>query len=132
MLEWQQRTLEAFRCRFDQWASESALYERGEVDAALGELRAAGYLDEQEGALWLKSVELGGDERDRVVVKSSGEKSYLAGDLAYHRDKLRRGFGLLINVFGADHIGHTPGLRAALRAFGHDSDAIEVLLYQFV
>jgi arginyl-tRNA synthetase len=132
MKAWQERTLATFRCSFDRWFSERSLFGQNAVEACLAELRAAGHLYEQDGAVWFKSIELGGDERDRVVIKSTGEKTYLAGDLAYHRDKLARGFGRLINVLGADHIGHTPGLKAALRAFGKDPSAIEVLLYQFV
>jgi arginyl-tRNA synthetase len=132
MLEWQRQTLAGFRCEFDRWFNERSLFESGAVEACLAELRQRGHLYERDGAVWFKSMELGGDSRDRVVIKSSGEKTYLAGDLTYHRDKLSRGFSRLVNVFGADHIDHVPGLRAAVSAFGHDPGAVEVLLYQFV
>ena len=132
MLAWQRQTLSGFRCEFDRWFSERSLFEAGAVEQCLAELREHGHLYEKDGAVWFKSQELGGDHRDRVVIKSTGEKTYLAGDLAYHRDKLKRGFGRLINIFGQDHIDHVPGLRAAVAAFGHDAGSIEVLLYQFV
>ena len=132
MLAQQRQTLSEFRCEFDKWFSERSLFDSGAVEQCLTELRAQGHLYEKDGAVWFKSQELGGDHRDRVVIKSTGEKTYLAGDLAYHRDKLKRGFGRLINIFGQDHIDHVPGLRAAVAAFGHDPSSIEVLLYQFV
>src|SRR5262249_55504569 len=92
MLAWQRQTLSTFRCEFDKWFSEKSLFTSGAVEQCLAELREQGHLYENEGAVWFKSQALGGDHRDRVVVKSSGEKTYLAGDLAYHRDKLKRGF----------------------------------------
>ncbi|HJZ87919.1 MAG TPA: arginine--tRNA ligase [Polyangia bacterium] len=132
MLDWQRRTLSAFRCEFDRWFSERALYATGAVEACLAELREKGWLYDEDGAVWLKSRELVGDERDRVVIKSSGEKTYVAGDIAYHRDKLARGFGRLIDVLGADHRDHPPGVRAGLRAFGLDPELLEALFYEFV
>jgi arginyl-tRNA synthetase len=132
MLAWQRQTLAAFRCEFDKWFSERSLFSSGAVEQTLAELRERGHLYEKEGAVFFKSQELGGDHRDRVIIKSTGEKTYLAGDAAYHRDKLKRGFGLLINIFGQDHIDHVPGLKASVAAFGHDPKSIEVLLYAFV
>lgn len=93
-------TLERFEVRFDAWSSERALYEAGAVDAVLSELRERGHVYESEGATWLRTTDLG-DDKDRVLLRSDGEPTYLAGDIAYHRDKLKRGADRLIDVLGA-------------------------------
>ena len=121
----------ALRVRFDTWFSERDLYERGEVDEALRRLEEGGHSYKSDGALWLRTTEFG-DEKDRVLVRGSGEPTYLAADLAYHWDKLERGFGRLIDVLGADHHGHAPRLRAAIAGLGADPDAFEALIMQLV
>jgi arginyl-tRNA synthetase len=117
--------------RFDVWASEKALRESGKVEAVIEELRRAGLAYESEGAIWFKSTELG-DEKDRVLVKSDGQPTYLATDIAYHIDKFSRGFDIYIDIWGADHAGHVPKLRAALQALGQDVSKLEILLGQLV
>ncbi|MGH7407308.1 MAG: arginine--tRNA ligase [Candidatus Methylomirabilales bacterium] len=131
VLGWIQRDLAAFGVTFDRWFSERSLLERGEVRATLDFLRGRGHLYEGEGALWFRSSALG-DDKDRVLVKSSGEMTYAASDIAYHWDKLRRGFTRLIDVWGADHHGYVSRMRAAVAALGHDPGSLTVLLVQIV
>ncbi len=125
------RDLEEFRVFFDNYYSENSLYERGLVDAAIEDLKARGQVYEEEGALWFKASALG-DEKDRVIIKSSGDKTYLASDIAYHREKLERGFDTLIDIWGSDHHGYISRLKASIQALGRDRDALQVLLIQFV
>ncbi len=127
----QAELLEKIGVKFDRWFSESILHKDGKVDAALDLLRNSSLAYESEGALWLKAKELG-DERDRVLVKSDGTKTYLAADAAYHLDKYERGFELMINIWGADHHGQVPGLKAAVQALGKDSSKLELILTQIV
>jgi arginyl-tRNA synthetase len=115
----------------DVWYSEESLHRWGRVGAALGELRQKGYLEERDGALFFKSTDEG-DDKDRVVRKRDGAYTYFASDIAYHADKLRRGYDRLINVLGADHHGYTARVRGALTALGLPSERFEVLLYQLV
>ena len=117
--------------RFDHFISECALREAGAIQAALGDLRGRDLVYEQEGAQWFRSSQFG-DEKDRVVVRSDGELTYFAGDIGYHREKLRRGFTRLINVWGADHHGYIERVKAAVAAFGYDRDTLQVLLVQIV
>ena len=124
-------TLERFGVRHDTWSSERALYESGRVEAVLGELRESGHVYESEGATWLRSTEFG-DDKDRVLLRSGGEPTYLAADIAYHRDKLERGADRLINVLGADHHGYVARMRAALAALGADPERFEALIMQLV
>jgi arginyl-tRNA synthetase len=124
-------SLERFGVRFDTWFSERDLYQRGEVEEALSLLEQRGHSYRSEGALWLRSTEFG-DDKDRVLVRAEGEPTYLAADVAYHRDKLERGFGRLINVLGADHHGYAPRLRAAIAALGADPDSLEALIMRLV
>jgi len=131
MVESVRATLERFGVRFDTWFSERGLYERGEVEAALDRLRESGHAYEEEGALWLRSSELG-DDKDRVLVRDSGEPTYLAADAAYHLDKLERGFDRLVDVLGADHHGYVPRMRAALEALGADPGRLEAPIMQLV
>jgi arginyl-tRNA synthetase len=131
MIERVRQTLEAFGVPFDSWFSERSLHESGAIEAALERLRDAGHTYESEGALWLRTTEFG-DDKDRVLLRSGGEPTYLAADVAYHRDKLERGFERLIDVLGADHHGHVPRLRAALAALGVDPDAYEAQIIQLV
>jgi arginyl-tRNA synthetase len=115
----------------DVWYSEESLHRWGRVSAALGELGAKGYLEERDGALFFKSTDEG-DDKDRVVRKRDGQTTYFASDIAYHADKVRRGYDRLINVLGADHHGYTARVRGALAALGLPSERFEVLLYQLV
>ncbi len=124
-------TLERFGVGFDSWFSERDLYGSGEVEVALEELERRGHTYRSEDALWLRSSEFG-DDKDRVLVRSGGEPTYLAADVAYHRDKLERGFGRLIDVLGADHHGYAPRLRAAIAALGADPEALEALIMRLV
>jgi arginyl-tRNA synthetase len=123
--------LEAFGVRFDVWFSEKTLLSDNSVQKSIAELRERGYLYDQDGAQWLKSTAFG-DDKDRVVVKKDGEYTYLASDIAYHRNKLARGFTQLVNIWGADHHGYIPRVQAVIQAFGHRSDSLHVLLVQLV
>ncbi|GIW41680.1 MAG: arginine--tRNA ligase [Candidatus Binatia bacterium] len=117
--------------RFDRFVSERALRESGAVGRVVEELRAKGLAYESDGALWFRSTAFG-DEKDRVLVRQSGELTYFACDIAYHLDKLARGYEKLVNVWGADHHGYLARLRAALRAFGHDPERLQVVFVQIV
>ncbi|MDQ0154345.1 arginine--tRNA ligase [Robertmurraya andreesenii] len=125
------KDLEEFRVSFDVWYSETSLYHNGKIDAALKSLRDNGYIYEQDGATWFKSTELG-DDKDRVLIKQDGSYTYLTPDIAYHKDKLERGFEKLINIWGADHHGYIPRMKAAIQALGYDKDALEVEIIQLV
>lgn len=123
--------LEALGVHFDVWFSERSLYEGKEVEAALDQLRRRGALYEQDQAVWLRTTAYG-DDKDRVVIKSDGSYTYFAPDIAYHRNKLERGYDRLIDIFGADHHGYVPRLRAAIAALGYDAQRLEVLIGQIV
>jgi len=123
--------MEAFKVKFDRYFSEQGLYDRGSVNETLGDLRARGHLYEADGAVWFRSTTFG-DDKDRPLVKSNGEKTYITPDLAYHRDKYQRGYDLLIDVWGADHHGYIPRLKAGLEALGLDPCRLEALLVQMV
>jgi arginyl-tRNA synthetase len=125
------RDLDDFRVHFDSYYSETSLYERGLVDATIEALRQQGCLYDREGALWFRTSTLG-DEKDRVIVKSDGEKTYLASDMAYHKDKFDRGFRTLIDIWGSDHHGYIDRLRASIEALGYSKKGLNVLLIQFV
>jgi arginyl-tRNA synthetase len=131
MIEGVRATLDRFGVRFDTWFSERDLYRRGEVEVALGRLRERGHAYESEGALWLRTTEFG-DDKDRVLIRAGGEPTYLAADVAYHWDKLERGFERLIDVLGADHHGYVARLRAAIEALGADPDHFEALIMRLV
>ena len=127
-------TLDLYRVHFDRWFLERSLYE-GEPspwNRARERLVAEGLAYEHDGALWLRTTTLAGDEKDRPLVRSSGEPTYLAADVAYHWDKLERGFDELVNVLGSDHHGYVVRLRAILAAAGADPDRLVVPLLQFV
>jgi arginyl-tRNA synthetase len=131
VLEDVRASLDRFGVRFDTWFSERGLYGRGEVEKALAALEQSGHTYRSEGALWLRSTEFG-DDKDRVLVRAEGEPTYLAADVAYHRDKLERGFDRMIDVLGADHHGYAPRLRAAIAALGADPEALESLIMRLV
>ena len=120
-----------FGVRFDVWFSEKSLLEDGSVQRSIAELKERGFAYEQDGALWLRSTAFG-DDKDRVIVKQDGDYTYLATDIAYHRNKLARGFTQLVNIWGADHHGYIPRVQAVIQAFGHPKDSLHVLLVQLV
>ena len=124
-------TLDRFGVRFDTWSSERSVYERGELESTIETLRKSGHVYESEGALWLRTSDFG-DDKDRVLVRSDGEPTYFAPDIAYHYDKLKRGAERLIDVLGADHHGYVPRMRAALAALGEDPDRFEAQIIQMV
>jgi len=123
--------LARFNVHFDNWFSERTLYEKDSVTATLNGLRRKGLAYESDGALWFAASKFG-DEKDRVLIKSSGEKTYLAGDIAYHSNKLRRGFERLIDIWGSDHHGYVSRMKAGIQALGKDPEALQVLLIQMV
>jgi arginyl-tRNA synthetase len=122
--------LAEFGVHYDQWFSERRLAEEGAVQRTLDKLRESGFLYEREGATWFASSRLG-DEKDRVVIRENGQITYFASDIAYHWNKLERGYDRLINIWGADHHGYVPRVKAALQALGGDAERLNVLLVQF-
>jgi len=131
MLAEQERDLRDFGIVFDRWYSEQSLYDAGAVQATLDHLRQRGYAYESEGALWLRSSAFG-DEKDRVLVRANGMPTYLAADVAYHRDKFERGYDLLTDLWGADHHGYVARMKAAMSALGYDPNRLVILIYQLV
>ena len=131
VLVWIRSTLDRFGVAFDVFFSERDLQARGEIASAVQRLRDRGYLDESEGALWFRATEFG-DDKDRVVIRSTGDHTYFAADCAYIVDKFGRGFDRLLYVLGADHHGTVARLKGAAAAMGFDADAMEILLYQWV
>jgi arginyl-tRNA synthetase len=125
------KDLEDFGVRFDSWFSEKSLLDDGAVQRSIEELKERGHAYEKDGALWLRSTAFG-DDKDRVIIKKDGEYTYLATDIAYHRNKLGRGFTTLVNIWGADHHGYIPRVQAVIQAFGHPRDSLHVLLVQLV
>lgn len=126
-----QNDLKNFRVEFDVWYSETSLYENGKIDVALDKLKANGHVFDEEGATWFRSTTFG-DDKDRVLIKNDGSYTYLTPDIAYHEDKLRRGFDKLINIWGADHHGYIPRMKAAIEALGYDRGTLEVDIIQMV
>ena len=123
--------LKRLNVAYDTWFSERSMVDSGAIDVTLADLAERGVTYESEGALWLRSTDYG-DDKDRVLIKSDGEYTYLLPDIAYHRDKFARGFDLLINVWGADHHGYVPRMRAAVESLGHDPSDLEVIISQLV
>jgi len=117
--------------KFDQFTNEKTFYENGDIDKLMNELRKKDLIYKKENATWFKASALGKDQ-DRVYIKSTGEPTYRVPDTAYHRNKIKRNFNLIIDVFGADHADAYPDVIAALEALGHNTDHIKVLIYQFV
>jgi len=126
-----QGTLARIGIEFDVYYNERSLYEEGKLEETLEDLRRSGLVYEAEGAVWFKATERGLD-RDRVIIKSSGEPTYLMPDIAYHREKFRRGFDLVIDVQGADHIEQFPFVREAIAVLGVEPERVELVLHQFV
>ncbi len=131
ILEGIKADLADFRVEMGSWFSERALVQGGAVQEAFAELTARGLLFEEEGALWFRSSDLG-DDKDRVVRRGNGELTYFASDIAYHLDKLRRGHSLLVDVWGADHHGYVPRLKASMAGLGRDPGDLTVVLVQMV
>ena len=127
----QQSDLEAFGVSFDSWYNESTLHSDGRVKSAINELTSRGHTYEKEGALWFKTTEYG-DDKDRVLLRANGTATYLAGDVAYHKDKFERGYDRLIDVWGADHAGYVARAKASAAAMGYDPAKLDILLYQLV
>lgn len=131
MLASQKNLLEKFNVKFDNFFSETSLHKSGKVAAAIESLDEKGMLYEKDGAIWFKSSEFG-DDQDRVIKKQDGYYTYLTADIAYHYNKIERGFEKLINIWGADHHGYVPRMRASIEALGYNPDMLEVLLGQLV
>ncbi|MGK0374105.1 MAG: arginyl-tRNA synthetase [Arenicella sp.] len=122
--------LSEFGVDFDTWFSERSLFDDGKINKAIDALKASGDVYEKAGAWWFKTTAYG-DEKDRVVVRDNGQPTYFASDIAYHADKLERGFDLTINVWGSDHHGYIPRVKASLEALGLDPEKLKVVLVQF-
>ncbi len=122
--------LAGFGVVYEQWYSERSLAESGMVFKAIARLEEKGYIYEKDGAKWFRSTDFG-DEKDRVIVRENGQTTYFASDIAYHMDKMERGYTRVIDVWGADHHGYVPRVKAALQAMGDDASKLDVLLVQF-
>ena len=120
-----------FRVIFDNWFSETTLYGSGKIESALEKLRENGHVFEEDGATWFRSTTFG-DDKDRVLIKKDGSFTYILPDIAYHEDKIQRGFDKLINIWGADHHGYIPRMKAAIEALGYKEDTLEVIVAQMV
>jgi len=131
LLERIKEDLKEFGVEFDVWFSERKLYNDGIVDEVIEFLRKKGLVYEKDGAIWLKTTEYG-DDKDRVLIKSDGSYTYFAGDIAYHYDKLKRGYDFVVNIWGADHHGYFPRLKAAVLSLGADKKWLNVLFIQLV
>ncbi|WP_217586376.1 arginine--tRNA ligase [Lentibacillus saliphilus] len=123
--------LAEFRVHFDRWFSEQSLYDDGKIEAALDVLKEREYTYEKDGAVWLKSTEFG-DDKDRVLIKQDGNYTYLTPDIAYHQYKYDRGYDKIINVWGGDHHGYIPRMRAAIQALGYPVEKFDVKIIQMV
>lgn len=131
MIAEQKSDLAAFGVRFDNWFSEASLHSDGRVPAAIAMLQGSGFTYEKDGAVWLRSTDFG-DDKDRVLVRANGTPTYIAGDVAYHKDKFDRGYDLAIDVWGADHAGYVARTKAAIAELGYDPSRLEIILYQLV
>ena len=131
MLEKQKALLEKFHTHFDNYFSELTLHESGKVKECINKLKNLNVIYEKDGATWFESSKYG-DDQDRVLIKTDGALTYLTADIAYHYNKLQRGFNHLINIWGADHHGYIPRMRGAIEALGYNPDSLEVLLGQLV
>ena len=125
------KTLDRLSVHHDVFYNEDSLYSEGKIDTVLSDLREKGLAYEKDGAVWLKTTEFGAD-KDRVIVKSSGEPTYRLPDIAYHKEKILRGFDRVIDIFGADHIATIPDVLAAVRSFGLGTDHVAVIIHQMV
>lgn len=132
MIDQQKHDLKAFGVVFDTWFYESSLHDSGKVREAIEDIRGRGYAYDQDGAVWLATTKLSKDEKDRVLVRSNENPTYIAADAAYHKDKFERGFNRLINIWGADHHGYVERLKASVAALGYDKDQCEIILTQMI
>jgi len=123
--------LAAFNCNFDVWFSEQSLHDTHKIEEVCETLKANGTIFEQDGALWLRSTKYG-DDKDRVVIRDNGVPTYFAADIAYHQNKFQRGFDRVINLWGADHHGYIPRMKAAITALGYKPEQLEILILQMV
>jgi arginyl-tRNA synthetase len=123
--------LAAFGVEYNVWFSEKSLYNNGLLKATLDDMRERGHIYDKDGAVWFATEKLK-DDKDRVLIKSSGDHTYFASDIAYHRDKFKRGFDTVIDIWGADHHGYVGRMKAAVEALGYDRDQLQVLLVQLV
>jgi arginyl-tRNA synthetase len=124
-------TLQRMGIEFDNYYNEHSLYDEGHIDSVVKELREKGLVYEKDDAVWFKATEFG-HEQDRVIIKKTGEPTYRLPDIAYHREKFRRNFDWMVDVFGSDHIATVPDVMAGLEALGCDSSKVTVVLHQFV
>lgn len=131
IIEQQKADLESFGILFDNWFSEASLFDSGKVTKTIEDLEEKGYTYKHEGALWFRATSFG-EEKDDVLVRTGGAPAYFAGDIAYHRDKLDRGFAKVIDVWGADHAGHVARTKAGVQALGYDPGRVHILLFQLV
>lgn len=131
MLKEIKKDLGDFGILFNTWQSERELYTNGDVEKAIDDLRYRGHLYEQDGALWFRSTDFG-DDKDRVIKKKDGEFTYFASDIAYHRKKIEKGFDEIVDIWGADHHGYIPRVKAVIGALGYPPDHLKVLLVQMV
>lgn len=131
ILEGIRQDLDSFGVKFNKWFSEQSLYDSGMVDSVINNFEQKKIIYKRDGALWFKTSDFG-DEKDRVVVKKNGEKTYFASDIAYHQEKYERGFDLVIDVWGADHHGYIPRMSASVQASGRDKNQFHVILVQLV
>lgn len=122
--------LSEFGVQYDEWFSEQSLMDSGAIEKGIQALKTAGHTYESEGALWFRATVFG-DEKDRVLVRANGQTTYFASDVAYHWNKYDRGFERVIDIFGADHHGYVPRMKAAVQALGHDETALNIFLVQF-
>ncbi|MHB2154747.1 arginine--tRNA ligase [Calditrichota bacterium GD2] len=125
------KTIKRLGFEFDVFYNEKSLYDEGKIDEVVNQLKEKGLVAERDGAVWFLTSKLG-FEKDRVIIKSTGEPTYRLPDIAYHVEKVKRGFDLIIDIFGADHIATYPDVLAAVKALGYDADKIKVLIHQFV
>ncbi len=131
ILEGIRQDLDSFGVKFNKWFSEQSLYDSGMVDSVIKDFKKKKIIYKKDGALWFKTSDFG-DEKDRVVVKKNGEKTYFASDIAYHQEKYERGFDQVIDVWGADHHGYIPRMSASVQASGRDKNRFHVILVQLV
>lgn len=131
MMEEIKRDLVDFGVVFDAYQSERSLYDEGDVEKSIEDLKKRGHIYEKEGAIWFRATAFG-DDKDRVIVKREGDFTYFASDIAYHRKKIEKGFDEIIDIWGADHHGYIPRIRAVIKAFGYPDEQLRVLLVQMV
>jgi len=132
ILEEIKKDLDEFGVRYDNWFRESSLYEGGDVTRVISYLKDKGFIYERDGALWFRTSSIFKGEEDRVLRRKSGDYTYFAADIAYHQNKFSRGFDYLIDIWGADHIGYVPRLKAAVQAIGYPQKSLKIIIYQLV